>query len=374
MGSIDSGHFLMGVDARVWYRLIRENRGSFDPARWGQAALLTLTSTALAPAAALERALFARRIRVSRPVLDPLFVVGHWRSGTTYLQNMLSRDPQFGWADPVHTVVFPYSQLLGRLLTPAVKKGIANGRPMDNVQYSMDLPMEETFALLTQTTMDANNMIVFPTNYQKYLDDAFVGELSEEKQAEWRRAYDYVLSKLSMAWGGKRLVLKSPENSCHIPQLLELYPDARFLNIHRDPYKTVRSTVHMFTVQMDKSRLSYPPENQEEAIEDAVIQIFGRMYRSLFAMEGQYKPHRYAEVAFRDFTGAPLETLERVYEELELPGFTEARPRFQAFMDSQRSYQKNQLTLSPLLIRKINRHLGFYFDHYGYERKEATDP
>ena len=186
MKGINSGHFLMGVRADTWFRLLRENRFAVRPEQIPQALLISATSTLLSPVAALEKAVFDKRIMASRPEKDPIFVLGHWRSGTTYLQNMLSRDEQFGWFDPVNTVVLPYSLLLGKILTPAVKKGIANGRPMDNVQYSLDLPMEETFALLTQTDHDIIHMIAFPGRYDSYISGAFVEDLSPEELAKWR--------------------------------------------------------------------------------------------------------------------------------------------------------------------------------------------
>ncbi len=373
MQPIHTGHFLMGAEAGVWYRLLKENRYAVAREKIPQALLLTLTSTALAPAAALEKWIYGNRIRLSRPTRDPLFVVGHWRSGTTYLVNMLSRDSQFGWFDPVNTVIFPYSRLLGKVLAPAVRRGIARGRPMDNVQYDMDLPMEETFALLTQTDHDIIHMIAFPGKYEQYVSGAFVEDLPPEELRRWMGCYDYIIRKLTFVKGGRRLVLKSPDNTCRIPQLLELYPDARFLNIHRDPYRAIRSTVHMFSVQMRENALSHPPENVDELMEDVVVGIFERMYRQLFALEGQFRPHRYADIAFTDFTRDPVATLERVYDTLELPGFSAARPAFAAYAESQHNYQKNRLDLSPRLIGKINARLGFYLDRYGYETLEAKE-
>ena len=373
MGKINTGHFLMGCGAPTMLRLLRDNAGTIAPDKRAQTALMAATSVALAPAAALEKAVFARRIRASRPERDPIFVLGHWRSGTTYLQNMLSRDPQFGWFDPVSTVVFPYRLLLGRALTPAVKKGIAGGRPMDNVQYSLDLPMEETFALLTQTPHDIIHMMAFPARFQDYLSGAFVADLPEKERREWMRRYDYIIRKQTYVQGGRQLILKSPDNTCRVPELRELYPEARFINIHRDPYRTIRSFVHMFSTQVDILHLSVIPENFDVLLEDTIVELFRRMYSELFAQIPSLPENRFADVAYTDFCREPVETLRRIYDRLELGGFAAAESRFRAFAAEQKDYRKNRLELSPRLIRKINDRLGFYFDYYGYDRMEAGE-
>lgn len=46
-------------------------------------------------------------------VKDPVFIIGHWRSGTTFIHNVLSKDPQFGYCSTYQTV-FPHLMLCGR--------------------------------------------------------------------------------------------------------------------------------------------------------------------------------------------------------------------------------------------------------------------
>ena len=124
--------------------------------------------------------------------------------------------------------------------------------------------------------------------------------------------------------------------------------------------------------QMDLLHLTAIPDNVEELIEDVIIGIFGRMYRDLFAMAELIPARQYIDIPYKEFCAAPVETLARIYRQLELPGFAEARPRFEAFAAAQSHYRKNDLEIPARLVGKVNDALGFYLDHYGYERREAA--
>jgi hypothetical protein len=71
-------------------------------------------------------------------------------------------------------------------------------------------------------------------------------------------------------------------------------------------------------------------------------------------------------VKYEDFVQQPEQWLRYIYDSLGLSGFDQALPQFQAFIAGQKNYQKNKHTMRPALREKINNHLGFYFEHYGY--------
>ncbi len=367
-------HYLMGVRLDNYLHLLTKARFRLEPKRLPQTLLIGLTSLVLSPFALLEALFFAAPIAATKPKKDPVFVIGCWRSGTTYLQNLLTRDSQFAWADPVNTALFSNSLLLGWLLRGAVGSGLKGARPMDNVQYRLDLPMEETFAVANFSPWCLDHLLAFPVNYEDYLKAAFVEDLTPRQRRSWRRAYDYMVRKMTLAKGGRQLLFKSPDNTCRLAELLDMYPDAKLINIHRDPYTTVRSAVHMFHAQMDMLRLSRLPEaeNIDELIEDVILTLFERMYRALFALEDKLKPQQLVSVAYEDFVAAPEQGLKHIYETLGLDGFEAALPAFREFIESQRSYQKNKHELSPALREKINRRLGFYFERYGYEMQKEV--
>ena len=96
MKAINPGHFLLTCRLDNWVHLLEENHFHIARDRLPQALYISATALALAPAAAAESLIYRKRIRETKIEKDPIFILGHWRSGTTYLQNVLSRDEQFG--------------------------------------------------------------------------------------------------------------------------------------------------------------------------------------------------------------------------------------------------------------------------------------
>ena len=86
--------------------------------------------------------------------MDPLFILGHWRSGTTFVHNIFACDKHFGYTTTYQTV-FPHLMLWGQ---PFFKKNMAflmpDKRPTDNMELKVDLPQEEEFALSNMMLTD----------------------------------------------------------------------------------------------------------------------------------------------------------------------------------------------------------------------------
>ncbi|HQW03946.1 MAG TPA: sulfotransferase, partial [Saprospiraceae bacterium] len=95
----------------------------------------------------LENILFTRKL--SRTVLpvSPVFILGHWRSGTTLLHNAMAQDQQFAFINTFQSVFT--NQFFGSrwLFKPLMKLLMPEKRPADNVLLSTEFPQEEGIAL-----------------------------------------------------------------------------------------------------------------------------------------------------------------------------------------------------------------------------------
>ena len=371
---INLAHYLNGSRLDNWLHLLWQNRFRIRRDKLPQALFITLMSVLTAPFALLEALVMAIPLRVYRLRQDPVYILGAWRSGTTFLQNTMSRDHQFGWANPINASLHPVCLSLGWLLKPLMNGVLRDARPMDNLHYRVDLPMEDTFALVTVSTWSIIHMIAFPRQFQRYFSGTFVDDLKPREIRRWKQIYGTIIKKISLTQGGRLLLLKSPDNTGHLRQIMELFPRARYINIYREPYVTIQSMIHMFHKQMERLCLTELPEGDvEELMEDYILRVYERMYRELFAIEKTLPPERYISVRYEDFTARPEYWLEKIYTQLGLDGFQEALPRFQAYLDSQKDYQKNHFVLSDRLREKINARMGFYFAHYGYTMQEEGE-
>lgn len=362
---VDFGHMLSGIRMDVWLKLLKENK--VDKEFYPQAAVITLESAILTPLAYLEYLLFWIPVHFTKIKKAPIYVTGFWRSGTTYLQNLLTRDPQFGWFDPVSTIMFGNCILLRKPLTALAKNGLKGARAMDNLEFELDLPMEEAHGFTNLTDLSVSHMMAFPDHGKgaKYVEAIFTDALSSKDRKRFWHVYNYMLKKLTYIKGGKQLLLKSPDNTARIAFLKRAYPKAKFINIYRNPYTVVRSALNMFRIEMDKYALSESVSDQY--LLDRVCLIFERVYRRAFRDLDNLAPCDKIEIKYEDFVENQEEYLEKIYKQLGIKNYDKAYPYFKEYMDSMKDYKTNQYDYAPELIEKVNERLGFYFERYGYE-------
>ena len=90
-----------------------------------------------------------------------------------------------------------------------------------------------------------------PSHYDRYL--TFRG-VPEREVDEWKQALVLFLKKLTWKYR-KPLLLKSPPHTCRIKLLLGLFPEARFVHIHRDPFAVYQSMRHTLSRVLRITRL-----------------------------------------------------------------------------------------------------------------------
>ena len=158
---------LVGITWDRWRALLADN--PVDPGYRHRAAFLTLLSLRNSLWRQREERLYRDAIAKATPQA-PLFVLGHWRTGTTFLHNLLTCDAeQFAWPNSIQAI-FPSTFLYAE---PSIRrrfgKMVPSTRPMDNVAQTADTPQEDEFALAPLCLMSPNfGMSNFPRRTEHF--------------------------------------------------------------------------------------------------------------------------------------------------------------------------------------------------------------
>lgn len=327
---------------------------------------LATSSVASTPIAAWESLRHGRRVDGIQPDPSPVFIIGHWRSGTTHLHNLMSQDPSFGTLRMFQTLAPDCSISAGGWLKSLLTRVVPAKRPMDEMEWPMDAPQEEEIALAKVTPYSWYLSFLFPRQAIPSFDRFVLmqgADASVREEVRARLMHIYRVATLHER--GRRLLLKNPVHTCRIPLLLEMFPDARFVFIHRSPYEVFSSTLHLHRKILELTSLQ--PIDEEE-IEHNVLELHRRVTAAYLRDRTWIRPERLVEVGFDALTRDPLDTLQHIYGSLDLPGFETSRGRCARYLESQRSYRRNHFALSDRAREVVDEHWSKDFDAWGYER------
>ena len=139
--------FIMGSTLTNWLKLLVQNRFKVSFNRIHKALLITLLILILTPLSVLERLTVHYRVRRTKLYRPPVFILGHWRSGTTHLQNMFTIDPRLCYPNMVDTLFPNHMILSNRILRGFLSLILPDKRPMDNMELNVDFPGEHDWAI-----------------------------------------------------------------------------------------------------------------------------------------------------------------------------------------------------------------------------------
>jgi len=355
---------------RSWMTLLRLSQG-IDREYVPRMLFVYLTTMLTSPLRLWERVRYGRRIRNTAIHPEPIFIIGHWRSGTTHLHNLLCQDRNLGYLSTFQAMA-PGFCLIG---DGAVKQFLAKKarsryptRLIDNIPLAFDAPQEDEFALANVSPDSFVHTFSFPRQAQDLFERAVLFDSpSETVRSRWIDAYLAILRKVTLANGGKRLVVKNCAHSARIKTLLELFPGAKFIHIHRNPYYVFLSTLYMHKTVLLRAQLQ---GIEAEQVEAHVLRFYDQLMRRFLADRSLIPASNLVEIRFDDLEASPLAQLRRAYIGLRLPGFAAAESGFRSYIESVATYRKNSYKLDGDVIAKVNRHWPYAFKEWNYERFE----
>ena len=307
-----SPRFAGGMCLTGWTGMLWRNRFAIAPRRLPFGIMASLLSPINSLLGLTQRTVYRGRIERVR-LQQPIFIVGHWRSGTTMLHELLARDPRHTFPTTYECIVPSHAVLSQRWRKQCFGWTIPDERPMDAMPVGLDRPQEDEFALCNLGMRSPYLWIAFPNGPYDHEWES-LGTLPAADREHWKATLRSFLQGVTLTRPG-RLVLKTPLHSFRIPTLLELFPDARFVHIVRNPAAVFRSTLRLWPSLHQQHGYQTP---RHDDLEEHVLSTGERMFHALLAAKEILPANRLCEVKYEDLVRDPESTLRGVYEDLEL--------------------------------------------------------
>ena len=361
-----------GMTARVWYPLLLRHRFRVSPSRLHAVLAISFIGLITAVPSLFQRLLNGRKV-AAEVLPPPIFIVGHWRSGTTLLHELLATDLQL--ITPTYLESFATDHFLrsGGLLR-RFDRFIPDKRPMDDVAMGWDRPQEDEFALLVAGAPSPYEIMLFPNDRGTAVDHLDIASEPEKAQDAWRSTLLRVMKRVALSRRRKRssvdpeplnFLLKSPTHTARIGLLRQMFPDARFIHVVRSPFDIVPSTERlwreMFASQgFQKARYEGTTRSMTDFVNASARSLYHRFEEDIAGLPaGSWTQTRYEELV-QD----PIGEVERIRRELAMPAADANLLR--QHLAELGTFRRNLHQLDPSTTDFIRRDWAWYFERFGY--------
>ena len=159
---------LAGTTFKNWIKVLIENKFKIDWQFIPKALYVTIMIIFVTPLRLIEKNKFDEKIKNTK-VKEPIFIIGHWRSGTTFLHYLIGQDKNLGYTSTMETldphIFLNYEKLLKKIVSNSLPKK----RPMDNLEMEINLPYEEEYAIANICPYSFYHAWYFPRSIDRYL-------------------------------------------------------------------------------------------------------------------------------------------------------------------------------------------------------------
>ena len=297
---------------------------------------VSFTSLLLYPIHLVELLLYSSKIKKTKLPVDPIFIIGHCRSGTTYLHNLLCQDKQFAFPS-TYQCFLPGVFLTGKNFMKKINgKTLPKTRPMDNVEMNPDFPQEEEFGMLSLTPFSYYQTLFFPSSMMYFFK--YYALMETPKIKTWENQYKQFIRKVMYNQQAKQLILKNPVNTVRIQHLIKMFPQAKFVYIHRVKEEVLRSTNKLYT---DLLRINSFQSISTSELQKNIGHIYDETITQYMKQKQLIPSGQLIELSYHEFITDPFSQTKKIYDKLSLYGHEKASVYFQHYISEQRKYAPN---------------------------------
>jgi omega-hydroxy-beta-dihydromenaquinone-9 sulfotransferase len=304
-------------------------------------------------------------------VKEPIFIVGNFRSGTTFLHRLLTKDDQSTSFTSWELYLAP--SVVGRKFYHWLMKiNYAVGNParwviglfnriVEKEAYIHKIGLneaEEDGQVFFQIWSSFHLLAFFPfpklIREYIYYDDQVPDDVKERDM----RYYSEIIKKHIYAHGGRRYVSKNPSHSPKVKTLHSQFPDAKFINIVRNPLHVIPSSISLFS----KHCKTYGDPESEYNLQETVIEHSKHWYIYPHQYLKALPPDQYVRILYKDLIADPEGTIKDIYKRFNLELSSDFAEILQAEAEKAKSYKSNHrysLRKMGLSKKRIEREFQF---------------
>jgi len=350
-------------------RLLWQNGFEIHPQYWLRFLYALGLSSLCLPLRLIEYFRFDKKIKGTRIHQDPIFIIGHYRTGSTYLITLLSLDKTRGYVSNVEAYLPHIFLAFPKFTEGLINFSLPEQRPMDNVIMGASEPTEEEYSVGAYEKQAFYNGFIFPKYFDRYSKYNSFDACPPRDLKKWKQRYYYLVQKMSLKYQGKQLFLKNPANTYRIKHLLDMFPQAKFIHLYRNPYDLFMSTLKFYREVFAIYALQCWSDDK---MQQGILDNYVEMYQKMDATRSLIPANNIIDIAYENFLNNPLHQSQRIYRELNLTGFAQSEADFSQYIEAQKNYTPNRHFLTNEVIKQVNHHWNFTFDRFGYQKLEPN--
>lgn len=352
----------MGIRFSSLMKLVLRYGIGFSPLYVMRLLVLMPTSLLSEVFTVIETLKYGRKIRGTIIEKPPVFIIGHWRSGTTFLHQLMFLDSRFTAPTVVQTVIPDHFLFSSRYWIPVMRKIMPEKRPMDEVVMDPLAPQEDEWALLRLGAPTPMLKAYFPSTKGRFYTGIkeFIPEGDDLRK--WERSIQMFLKKITFQTH-KQIILKNPYHTPRISLLSEIFPGAKFIHIVRHPFKTVPSTMNMWNIVAGEN--AFRKGWKDITISETTEEI-NDFLKSVTDNKAGLSTSSFTEVRYEDLEKDPVGEIRKIYSGLGFTFTADHERSILNFIEEKKNYKKNSFTLGEEEKESIMQAMAGYMDLYGY--------
>ena len=316
-----------------------------------------------------EQLIYKKKSGTFEPKVPPVFIIGFWRSGTTLLHSLMCQDPRAGYVTTFQAV-FPNLVLTrNKWMKRFANWALPKKRPFDSYPMDMDFPQEEEFGLMSLQPKSIYKIFYFPKDRNAiYESDLYFERLSDVSRNQWKKEYLNFIERAMINTEVRRYVSKNPCNIFRIRTLTELFPDARFIFLYRNPYTVVESLCLFVNAVLPGSELQH--------LEGGIPrEYFARLYKDSLTEYMDSKkcinPENLLEIRYEEFKERPAEFLSDIYRKFSITGIEKVLPVMESYLANNNPDTRATYQIVRETYQMVNEYAGDIVRKLGYPIVES---